>query len=148
MYCNVGQTPIYFSQYMSHHVEVEAIKASVLRVKSQARCDLQNRDFSGFFIACLARAGEAIHMISGSRGILPTDECFMNRGTVALCKRLLETGKWLTLAIGSRYERLIIELHRSANNSIPGGYMVNRKGVGQPLRGSCTSNKKGIYEIH
>jgi hypothetical protein len=43
--------------------------------------------------------------------------CFMNHGTAALCKRLLETGKWLTLAVGSRYERLIIELHRLADNS-------------------------------
>jgi hypothetical protein len=66
----------------------------------------------------------------------------MNHSTANLCKVWLKTGKWLTLAIGSRYERLIIELHRSADNSISGEYMVKRKGVGQPLRGSVTSKER------
>jgi hypothetical protein len=97
--------------------ETEAVKASVLRVQSQARCDLQNRDFSGF-LRFRTRADRcAITRSSYNRETLYTDECFMNHGTAALCKRLLETGKWLTLAIGSRYERLIIELHRLADNS-------------------------------
>jgi hypothetical protein len=70
------------------------------------------------FLLPIASANRcAITRISANRETLYTDECFMNHGTAALCKRLLETGKWLTLAVGSRYERLIIELHRLADNS-------------------------------
>jgi hypothetical protein len=126
-------------------IETEAVKASVLRVKSQARCDLQNRDFSGFF-AFKTRANRcAITRTSANRETLYTDECFMNHGTAVLCKRLLETGKWLILAIGSRYERLIIKLHRLADNSTGGyGYNLGLDITRSTLRGSLSPKIREI----
>jgi hypothetical protein len=70
-----------------------------------------------FFMSACREQVRRYTWASYNRETLYTDECFMNHGTAALCKRLLETGKWLTLAVGSRYERLIIELHRLADNS-------------------------------
>lgn len=84
-----------------------------------------------FSLSILAANRCAITRTSANRETLYTDECLMNHGTVELCKLLLETGKWLTLAIGSRNERLIIELHRLADNSIEGylrGYGYSVKG--------------------
>jgi hypothetical protein len=120
-------------------IETEAVKASVLRVKSQARCDLQNRDFSGFFTFKPRANRCAITRTSANRGTLYTDECFMNHGTAALCKRLLKTGKWLILAFGSRHERLIIKLHRLADNSTGGyGYNLGLDNTRSTLRGSLS----------
>jgi hypothetical protein len=63
----------------------------------------------------------------------------MNHGTAALCKRLLKTGKWLILAFGSRHERLIIKLHRLADNSTGGyGYNLGLDNTRSTLRGSLS----------
>lgn len=46
------------------------------------------------------------------------DALYWNHGAVALCKRLQKTGKWLILAIGSRYERLIGKLHPQRDSGL------------------------------
>jgi hypothetical protein len=99
---------------------VRVISKAVKFRFSGLNTNLRTQGESGLngFLRFRARANRcAITRISANRETLYTDECFMNHGTAALCKRLLETGKWLTLAVGSRYERLIIELHRLADNS-------------------------------
>jgi len=63
----------------------------------------------------------------------------LNHGALALCKRLGKTGKWLTTAIGSRNERLIIKLHRLADNSTGGyGYNLGLDITRSTLRGSLS----------
>jgi hypothetical protein len=120
-------------------VIMKPLSASVLWVKSQLAHTRRIETNNGFF-AFKPRANRcAITRTSANRETLYTDECFMNHGTAALCKRLLETGKWLILAFGSRYECLIIKLHRLADNSTGGyGYNLGLDNTRSTLRGSLS----------
>lgn len=68
----------------------------------------RNRELIGFFR--FSRQPHDRLALSGADGREP-DALYWNHGAVDLCKVLQKTGKQLILAVGSRYERLIDELH-------------------------------------